>query len=1092
MTDRSRFCNLFQIFSVKASDASHFVNCSIGHVGPFECLLDSGADWNVVSVDDWRTLRNRRREGRAVLYGIKEAPSEFARAFGSEKKIEAQRSFHAWVEAIGANKPRCFAKFRVVQGANRSIIGRETAIEMNLLRVGLGVGSGGLEDAELYSVEGAPGKEDGGEPKLFPSIPDFVLDFDIDPSVTPSVKAFVNIPEAFKQEATKRLRAMEAQGIIEKVVEAPKWISGLSAVPKGKDDFRLVVNMVAPNRAIRRRFFKMPTLDDIKTKLCGSRYFTKLDLKSAYHHVVIGKESSKMTTFMTPDGMYRFCRLNFGVSSAPEAFQQKMEEILRDLLWFLIVYIDDILIHARDLHQLQSHTRTVLARLKEYNLSLNVEKCEFDKEKLEFLGHQVSENGLDISGKKVEDIKAFRSPRNASEVRSFMGTASFLAAYIPNFADIAKPLWSVTEEGNFKWTAAEEHAFNELKDAIINCTVTQGFFSHDDRTILYTDASPVAVGAVLVQENANAEAGKRHRIIAFASRLLSPTEQRYPQVQREGLSVVWGAEHYWYYLVGRKFTIRTDNQGIVFIMKRDHLQTKRIMKRADAWALRMEAFDFDIEFIKGIDNIADSSSRLVEGVGETNFEDSLAPGEIMCFSLDPPVDLAFPKGRVTVNEVRWFAEQDELIKAVMIALESDVWPRALGKYRSEKHELRVVDNLLTRMGELVIPEMLRPKVLAVAHSGHPGTNAMKSILRGKVWWPGIMSHAGDWVARCKPCTLMSKRSNPQPMARSLLPGAPWEKIAVDYNGPYAEHGDISILLMVDLYSRYLVARPVKGPNFSQLEGVFFDVFNTFGFVKAIRSDNGAPFFGKEYKDFARENDIELTFSTPRDAQQNGAAEVYMKLVNKAMEAPAVESEGRREHWRVSLANTMAAHNSAVCEATGVSPDSLMFGRTVRRNLPVMETTALDINHEVVNAHDKHLKARKKLVEDERRGARYSEVEVGDKVYVARQDKRKGQTKFDPTELTVIRKDRGTFYLLSPRGNVISRTATFIKKVPADQIQKPEPPQVQPQMPPTDNGIVVQQQANIAPEIQPRRSERLKNSAAHLRNYIHLLGWNDDL
>lgn len=116
-----------------------------------------------------------------------------------------------------------------------------------------------------------------------------------------------------------------------------------------------------------------------------------------------------------------------------------------------------------------------------------------------------------------------------------------------------------------------------------------------------------------------------NRIIAFASRLLSPTERRYPQCQKEALAIVWGAEHFWFYLIGRRFTIRTDAEGIAFIFKRDQAPTQRIMKRADAWALRMDAFDYDVEHISGEANIADPSSRLVEGEGTENFDDQPTP-----------------------------------------------------------------------------------------------------------------------------------------------------------------------------------------------------------------------------------------------------------------------------------------------------------------------------------------------------------------------------------------------------------------------------------------------------------------------------------
>lgn len=593
----------------------------------------------------------------------------------------------------------------------------------------------------------------------------------MDPEVKPSVRAYVNIPEAFRERAIERLRKMELQGIVEKVRTAPKWVSGLSAVPKGNDDFRLVVNMVGPNRAIRRRFYKMPELNTIKAKLAGARIFTKLDLTSAFHHVKISEQAKDMTTFLGPDGMYRFCRLNFGVTSAPEAFQQKMEEVLEGIKG-VIVYIDDILVFSESAEELRSTTKKVLAALRLNNLTLNEEKCEYEVDRLDFLGHELSKEGFNIAKGKIKDIEACRSPSSIKELKSFLGLASFLSAYIGNFADISEPLWRATSKDQFEWSSELENAFQELKRAIASCTVSQGFFDADDDTFLYTDASPVAVGAVLTQRNKDGE----YRVIAFASRLLTPAERRYAQTQREGLGVVWGAEHFWFYLVGKRFTIRTDAEGVAFIMKRGHAPTKRIMKRSDAWALRMEAFDFEVEHVKGADNIADAPSRLIDGIGSVDFDSGHYKGELMSLTVDGPGDIAFAEGTVTLEEIKWHFERDGVLKAVAAALESDEWPRVLGKYKAVKHELRLIGDLVTRMGAVVVPEELRPKVLATAHRGHPGKESMKSILRKSAWWPGMLAHVDRWVANCKSCVLSSRKDGPPPLQRSKLPVAVWESI----------------------------------------------------------------------------------------------------------------------------------------------------------------------------------------------------------------------------------------------------------------------------------------------------------------------------
>lgn len=1082
---------------INTPNASHVVRCSIGLSEPIEMLVDSGSDWNVVTQEDWRRLRNGKREGRVTLYKIQENPGEAANAFGTVSPVVAQRVFHAWVDVVGARKPKNFAKFRVVGSGERSILGRETAIRMELLQVGVSVKTNpvaastvNLISATVTAQADINAVETSMDASEFPAIPNFVLDFDIDVSVAPTVRAFVSIPEAYRKKAAERLHDMERKGIIERVKEAPRWMSGLSAVPKGPDDFRLVVNMVGPNRAIRRRFYKMPTIESIKARLCGAKYFTKLDLSSAFHHIRIGEKSKELTTFLGPDGMYRFRRLNFGVTSAPEAFQQKMEEVLEHLP-FVVIYIDDILIFAEGIEVLEQRTVRVLELLRKSNLTLNPSKCEFNKQQVEFLGHELSSDGFNISKYKVADIKKFRRPANITELKSFLGVASFQASYIKNFADISAPLWEATKEGQFEWTRERDIAFAAVKKAIIDCTMKQGFFSETDETILYTDASPVAVGAVLTQRNKEGQ----HRVVAFASRLLSPTERRYPQTQLEALGIVWGAEHFWYFLLGRSFILRTDALGISFIMKRDLTQTKRIMSRADAWALRMEAFDFKVEFVKGTENIADPSSRLVEGVGEENFEDGPVRGEIMSITLDPPGDVEFPRGRVTIEEIKWHFERDAILRAVVKALETGDWPRALGAYKSAKHELRVKNGILTRMGETVVPELLRPKVLSAAHTGHPGMTAMKSLLRGVVWWPGMLAHVENWVRECKPCTLMSRKDQPVPMLRSRLPGAVWEKIAVDYNGPYVAFNGVNILLIVDLYSRYLIARPVPSTNYGAARATFGDVFDTFGAVKTLKSDGGPPFNGAEFAEYMKEMGITHEFSTPWDAQQNGGVETYMRLVNKGMTTPSLNGE----NWKTSLANTIAAHNAAVCTATGVSPDSMMFGRRLRRNLPMLSTEAPEWTDREVRGRDEAIKHKLGDIVDKKRSAQKSKIEVGDKVVVSRQTKRKGQSTFDPTEFTVIQKNHGTLHLLSPNNNVITRTSTFVKKIPRNgtelSIEKTweeEGSSSKPAAPVLENTEEeVGAQEPLAQRPPMRRSERVRKSPAKLRDYVHILGWGSE-
>lgn len=386
-------------------------------------LIDSGADANIIGGNDWQSLKRDYETGVTKLTPITTFKRRGLQAYASSSPIEIDFAFQAQIESVGSSVA-ITADFLVVSKGKRSLLGRSTASDLKLFFIHSNVN----DCAEVHDT-------------IFPKMPGVSVKFSVDSSVPPTRNAYYNIPAAYRDGARRRLVEMENSGIIERVNTAPDWISGLSAVSKGKDDFRLVVNMRAPNRAIMREYFRLPLLDEMKVKLYGAQFFTKLDLRNAYYHLELCPESRDLTTFLTENGMFRFTRLMFGVNCAPEIFQREMTRILEPVE-NKIVYIDDVLLFAASLEELHGTVDEVLKIFKENNLTLNNEKCEYDKTRTIFLRHELDQDGFHIEEAKIASIQKFRRPSTVSELRSFLGLASFVSPYIRNFANISNPLWS--------------------------------------------------------------------------------------------------------------------------------------------------------------------------------------------------------------------------------------------------------------------------------------------------------------------------------------------------------------------------------------------------------------------------------------------------------------------------------------------------------------------------------------------------------------------------------------------------------------------------------------------------------------------------
>ena len=259
------------------------------------------------------------------------------------------------------------------------------------------------------------------------------------------------------------------------------------------------VDYRALNLVTKRDLYPLPWCDDILESLAGVQWFSHLDLLRGYWQIDVAVEDREKTAFATPDGLYRFRRLNFGVTNAPTCFMRAMHLILKGLCCSdCLVYLDDIIIFGRTLEEHRERLLLVLSRLAEAGLKINPKKCKLLSEQVVVLGHVVTREGISTDPEKVGFKMEWPIPANATQLKVFLGTAGYYRQFTKLYPDCMPTVLCGTEGHNLTWTAECEEAFWMIKRHLSHAPIL-AFPRLDVPFILDTDASDNGLGAVLSQ-----------------------------------------------------------------------------------------------------------------------------------------------------------------------------------------------------------------------------------------------------------------------------------------------------------------------------------------------------------------------------------------------------------------------------------------------------------------------------------------------------------------------------------------------------------------------------------------------------------------
>lgn len=409
-------------------------------------------------------------------------------------------------------------------------------------------------------------------------------------------------PEVHKNEIKNQIEKMLDQGIIQhsnSPFSAPVWIVPKKADASGKKKWRLVIDYRKLNEQTIDDKYPIPNITDILDKLGKCQYFTTLDLSSGFHQIEMDTNDVPKTAFTVENGHYEFLRMSFGLKNAPATFQRTMDNILRGIP--CLVYVDDIIVFSVSLQEHLEKLRQVFQRLRDANFKIQLDKSEFLKREVAYLGHVITPNGVKPNPDKIKAVLKYPIPKSTKEIKGFLGLVGYYRKFIKDFAKITKPLTVCLKKGReIKHTPEFINAFQNCQQILTNDPILQ-YPDFSKPFILTTDASNVALGAILSQGSIGSDLP-----IAYASRTLNESEQNYSTVEKELLAIVYATKYFRPYLYGRKFTIITDHKPLTYLFNLKEPNSKLIR-----WKLRLEEYDYNVVYKKGILNSnADALSRI--------------------------------------------------------------------------------------------------------------------------------------------------------------------------------------------------------------------------------------------------------------------------------------------------------------------------------------------------------------------------------------------------------------------------------------------------------------------------------------------------
>lgn len=714
------------------------------------------------------------------------------------------------------------------------------------------------------------------------------------------------IPLGLRDKVKNKLDDMVNRNIISPCINPSPWVSKMVVVEKPNKDVRICLDPKDLNQNLIKDYYSLPTLSDLTAELSNKQYFSVLDLKEGFWQIELEEETSKLCTFSTPFGCYKFNRLPYGINLAAEVFQKYNSKYFGNIEG-VSIYIDDILISGNTLEEHDKVLEQVVKRAREINIKFNKDKLQYRINEVKYLGHIFSSKGLSPDPERITAILNYSKPTSKKDLQRYLGMVNYLRDFIPNLSELSTPLRLLLKKDvDWCWMPIHDVAIENLNKLITQTPILQNFDPLKD-IIIQTDSSKSGIGCCLLQEK---------KLVTYGSKSLTPTECNYSQIEKEFLAILYSCTKFHSYIYGRKVTVCSDHKPLVGIMNKDisGVHSARLQRIK----LKLCKYDLNVTYLPGKEmHIADALSRACIGI-ENSIDTDRSLNEIVhSVNISDKRKLEFELA----------TQNDELLMELINCCKNG-WPSNKKKssdnlkfYWNKQNDIYYEDGLLFLNNRIIVPRSMRKEMVSQVHMAHFGITKTLKRAKSLLYWPNMQQDIENEINKCRICESYRPSNIKEPLISHEVPQYPYEKVGSDI----LEYAGENYIVVVDYFSKYIEMIKLKNKTSGELIIHLKKIFSCHGIPMTLIADN-VPYSSLEFKKFSESWGFKIITTSPFYAQSNGQAEKAVGIAKNLLKKSLMSG--------IELDLVLLEYrNTPVC-GLKYSPSEMLFSRKTRTQLPI--------------------------------------------------------------------------------------------------------------------------------------------------------------